>query len=84
MSYVAGVIKKQLDEHEARRRPTALVLEMVAKLSPEVRMLALGFADHAREEHPYRRAFQRRRSGDPAARGGRVRRRAAMTDKRNS
>jgi hypothetical protein len=26
MSYVASVIKKQLDEHEARRRPTALVL----------------------------------------------------------
>jgi hypothetical protein len=42
MSHVAGVIKKQLDEHEARMRPTKIVLEMVAKLSPEVRMLALG------------------------------------------
>jgi hypothetical protein len=42
MSHVAGVIKKQLDEHEARMQPTKMVLEMVAKLSPEVRMLALG------------------------------------------
>jgi hypothetical protein len=41
MSLVAGVIKKQLDEHEARMQPTKMVLEMVAKLSPEVRMLAL-------------------------------------------
>ena len=42
MGYVANVIQQQLDEHEARKNPTALVLGMVAKLWPEVRMLALG------------------------------------------
>jgi hypothetical protein len=42
MGYVASVIRQQLDEHEARHNPTKMALEMVAKLSPEVRMMALG------------------------------------------